>query len=116
MITPAQLRMARAALDLTTRQLGEAIGLSAMAVSRYERGDLSVMSVATAQRLAAWFTERRVFFGPADGVCLRQNAFAQERWLGLACYQLLRDHNILPSSSDLLTAYQRANGERPHAE
>jgi transcriptional regulator with XRE-family HTH domain len=116
MITPAQLRMARAALDLTTRQLGEAVGLSAMAVSRYERGDLSVISVATEQRLTVWFTEQRVFFGPADGVCLTQNAFAQERWLGMACYQLLRDHGILPSSTDLLTAYQRANGETAHAE
>jgi transcriptional regulator with XRE-family HTH domain len=111
MITPAQLRMARAALDLTTRQMGEAVGLSAMAISRYEKGDLSVMSVATALRMRDWLLDQRVFFGPADGVCLGQNAFAQERWLGLACYQFLRDHGIVPSSSDLLTAYARANGE-----
>ena len=111
MITPAQLRMARAALDLTTRQLGAVLGLSAQAISRYERGDRSVMSVDTAERVMAWFTAQHVFFGPADGVCLRQNVFAQERWWGLACYQLLKEHGILPSSSDLLTAYTRANGE-----
>ncbi len=111
MITPTQLRMARAALDLTTRALGAKVGVSAMAISRYENGDTRVMSVETMVHVEAYFHEHRVFFGPKDGVCVGQNVFASERWLGLACYQLLKDHGIQPSGTDLLEAYQRSPGK-----
>ncbi len=114
-MSPKQLRMARAALDLTTRALGQAVGVSAVAITRYEHGDTAVMSVATATHVAAWFEAQRVYFGPKDGVCLSANVFASERWLGLACYQLLQEHGIHPSSADLLAASDRARGE-PHAE
>jgi transcriptional regulator with XRE-family HTH domain len=106
-LTPTQLRMARAALRLTTRALAASVGLSAMAISRYEQGDTGVLSMATALRLTQWFKERRLYFGPKDGVCLGADVFASERWLGLACYELLREHGIPPSSADLLRAYAR---------
>ena len=108
MITPRQLRMARAALDLSLRDLGAALDLSAMALSRYENGDLSVMSIQTVLEIGAFFGAHGVYFGPRDGVCVGQNVFASERWLGLACYQLLKDNGISPSSRELLDAYQRA--------
>ena len=106
-MSAAQLRMARAALQLTMRQFGAAVGLSAMAIARYERGDRSVMSVETAERLATWLEEQGVFFGPADGVCLKKNTFADERFFGNACWQLLHEHRIFPSSRELIEAHTR---------
>jgi transcriptional regulator with XRE-family HTH domain len=114
MITPTQLRMARAALDLTTRDFGEHTGVSAMAISRYENGDTGVMSVETVRRLEDYCRDHHIFFGPKDGVCVGENVFATERWLGLACYQLLQEHGIQPSSRELLDAYTRSQGG-PHA-
>jgi len=111
-MSPTQLRMARAALALSARALGKAVGVSAMAISRYEHGDTAVMSMATVIRLTAWFEAQRVYCGPKDGVCCRANVFASERWLGLACYQLLLEHGIQPSSADLLAAGDRAKGAR----
>lgn len=103
-----QAHMARAALRLTTRALAREVGLSATAISRYERGDETALSVATAARLQNWFEQQRVFFGPKQGVCLGENVFYAERWFSLACYQLLQEASITPSSSELLAAYQRA--------
>jgi transcriptional regulator with XRE-family HTH domain len=111
MLTPTQLRMARAALHLTTRDLGKRVQVSAMAVSRYENGDTGVMSVETVMRMERFFHEHRLYFGPKDGVCVGQNVFASERWLGLACYQLLKDKGIQPNSTDLLEAYHRSPGK-----
>lgn len=108
MITPRQLRMARAALDLSLRDLAAALNLSAMALSRYENGDLGVMSVQTVLALGDFFTVRGVFFGPRDGVCVGHNVFHSERWLGLACYQMLKEAGISPTSRELLDAYARA--------
>jgi transcriptional regulator with XRE-family HTH domain len=111
-LSGCQLRMARAALTLTTRQLGERVGLSAMAISRYEHGDTRVISVKTMQSLVTFFTTQRVFFGPKDGVCVGQDVFAGERWLGLACYRLLQDNGVHPTSRDLLEAFARMQGEQ----
>jgi hypothetical protein len=82
-----------------------------MAISRYEHGDTTVMSMATVTRLTAWFEAQRVYCGPRDGVCCGVNVFRSERWLGLACYQLLQDHGIQPSSADLLAAGDRVRGK-----
>jgi transcriptional regulator with XRE-family HTH domain len=111
MLTPRQLRMARAALDLSLHRLGQCVGKSDMALSRYENGDLSAMSVQTVLEIEAFFTTAGVYFGPKDGVCYGQNVFHQERWLGLACYQMLKEAGIAPSSRDLLDAYDRAMGQ-----
>jgi transcriptional regulator with XRE-family HTH domain len=113
MITPLQLRMARAALALTTRELGTMVGVSAMAISRYERGDTGVMAVATIEKLTHYCHEQGVFFGPKDGVCYGENVFASERWLGVACYELLLEHHITPTSRDLLDAWHRAQQRAP---
>lgn len=101
------MRMARAAMKLTTREAGEALGLSAMAVSRYEKGDESVISVATAKRITEWFEGNRIFFGPKDGVCIGQDVFREARWWSSALFQLLRENNIKPSSADVIAAYRR---------
>ena len=114
MLTPTQLRMARAVLNLSLRALGASLGLSAMALSRYEQGDTTVLSVSTVARIQAYCQEWQVYFGPKDGVCVGTNVFLSERWLGLACYQLLQDHGIHPSSAELLEAEQRARAAVPH--
>ena len=108
MLTPCQLRMARAALHVSLRTLGASLGLSGMALSRYENGDCSAISVATALDIEAFFVAQGIFFGPKDGVCVGTNIFQSERWLGLACYQMLKDHGISPTSRQLLDAYDRA--------
>lgn len=75
-----------------------------MAVSRFENGDETVISLATANRAEAWFRERRVFFGAHHGVCLDQDVFAQERWFSTACFKLLQDAKITPGSAELIGA------------
>lgn len=107
-ITPAQLRMARAALSMTMREAATWLDLSAMAISRFERGDESVISVATAKRIAEWFQTRRVYFGPKDGVCIDSDAFAQERWYAAGLFQLLKERDAVPSSTELIEAAKRA--------
>lgn len=99
--------MARAVLDLTTRELGKELGISAMAISRFESGDENVISLATARKAESWFRERRVFFGPKHGVCLDQDVFAQERWFSTACFKLLEEAGITPSSADLIAVHKR---------
>jgi transcriptional regulator with XRE-family HTH domain len=111
-LSPRQLRMARAALDLSTRALGARVGLSAQTISRYERGHLGVLSLQTMERLVAFLTAQGVFFGPHDGVCLQEDAFADDCWFGLACYQILLDLGMHPSSRALLDAFKRAQGDR----
>jgi transcriptional regulator with XRE-family HTH domain len=106
-ITYKQFRMARAALNLTTRGIGKELGISATAVSRFENGDEGVISLATARKAEEWFRERYVFFGPKHGVCLDQDVFAQERWFASGCFQLLQEAGITPSSADLIEANQR---------
>lgn len=108
MITPEQFRMARAVLNLTTRALGKELGISAMAVSRFESGDETVISLATAKRAKEWFQDHRVFFGPKHGVCLGQDVFAQERWFSTACFKLLQEEGTQPSSTELIAAHKRA--------
>jgi len=107
-MTPEQLRMGRAALKMTTREIGAAVGLSHTAIANFERGDESTMSVATAKRLEAWFIDRRVFFGPKHGVCLDSDVFAAERWYSTALFKLLDEAGIHPSSSELIAAGRRA--------
>ena len=106
-LSAAQMRMARAGLSLTTRELGDAVGLSAMSISRYERGELKVISIATMQALLAFFQKRGVFFGPKDSISLRENVFQADRWFMLACFRLLEDHGIHPTSTMLCDAYRR---------
>ena len=107
-ITPEQFRMARAAVSLTTKQLGDELGISAMAVSRFERGDESVISLATARKAELFFREHQVFFGPKHGVCIGQDVFAQQRWMATAFAKLLEEAGITPSSTDLIEAHKRA--------
>jgi transcriptional regulator with XRE-family HTH domain len=108
--------MARAALHLSLRELAARLDLSAMALSRYENTDTSAISVQTMQRIAAFFTAQGVFFGPKDGVCIGVDVFHSERWLGLACYQLLVEAGVTPTSRALLEAYARLMEQAPPAE
>jgi len=99
--------MARAALRLSSRELGKEAGLSHTTIANFERGDEEAMSVATCKRLEEWFRSRRVFFGPKHGVCLDQDVFASERWYSTALFKLLDDAGIHPSSTDLIAAGKR---------
>lgn len=107
MITPIQFRMARAALALTTREMGHHLDISATAISKYERGLQHVLSVETMLRIEEWLRDSQIFFGPGHGVCVGQDVFAQERWFTTACFKLLQEAGITPSSSDLIAASQR---------
>lgn len=107
-MTPEQLRMGRAALRLSSRELGKEAGLSHTTIANFERGDEEAMSVATCKRLEEWFRSRRVFFGPKHGACLDQDVFASERWYSTALFKLLDEAGIHPSSTDLIAAGKRA--------
>jgi transcriptional regulator with XRE-family HTH domain len=105
MMSPESMRMARAALQMSLRDLGSELGVSANALSRYERGDENVISAATVIRAQAFFNERQIYFGPANGVCIGQDVFAQSRWSRAAMSAILHQHGIYPSSSELIAAY-----------
>ena len=77
MITPKQFRMARAVLGLTRHGIGKELGISTMTVNRFESGDESVISLETSKLAEEWFRDRRVFFGPKNGVCIDQDVFAK---------------------------------------
>ena len=104
MITPLQMKMARHCIGMTTRQLGAALEISHVAVSRYERGDTSAISAATAAKAEDFFTRNDVFFGAKDGICLGENVFATEAWMRKALLRLLEQAGIKPSSTDLINA------------
>ena len=62
--------MARAVLRLSTRKLGAELDISAVAISRYERGDEKVISLETAKKAVALFNGYGIHFGPSHGVVL----------------------------------------------
>ena len=75
MITPAQVRMARAALGWGVRELGEKAGVAANTVSRFENGFGTM--VDTLERIQDALESAGVVFIPADetegpGVRLRE--------------------------------------------
>jgi transcriptional regulator with XRE-family HTH domain len=64
MITPLQVRMARAALGWGVRDLGKRAGVAANTVSRYENG--LGTTVKTLEQIRATLEEGGVIFIPAD--------------------------------------------------
>jgi transcriptional regulator with XRE-family HTH domain len=64
MITPIQVRMARAALGWGVRDLGKAAGVAANTVSRYENG--MGMTVATLARIEMALERAGIVFIPED--------------------------------------------------
>ena len=98
---------------MTTREFAAEVGLSHTAIANFERGDESVMSVATAKKAGGVVSCRRVFFGPRHGVCLDSDVFASERWYSTALFKMLDEAGIHPSSSDLIAAGRRAESSNP---
>ena len=82
--------------------------MSGNAISRYERGDESVMSLKTLCKAQEFFYKYKVYFGPKDGICIGDDVFSQYRWYSSAYYNLLKIHGIQPSSIDIINA---ANGD-----
>ncbi len=66
-ITPLQARLARAALNLSLRDLADLTGLSRNTITRFELGQGAVHSANTA-RLQDVFEQRGVVFIAADEV------------------------------------------------
>lgn len=75
MLTPAQCRMARAALEIGVRDLAKLAGVSAMTVTRFENGH-SDGYPATLEKIRAAFEGAGVIFvdenGEGAGVRLRK--------------------------------------------
>lgn len=67
MMRPEQSRAARALLDMTTREVGEATGISATAISRFEKYGTS--HARTVYRIHDYYVRRGIKFedNPADG-------------------------------------------------
>ena len=82
MITPSQIRMARAALGWSVRDLGKRAGVSGNTVSRFENG--SGAMVDTLVRMQTALESAGVVFIPADhtggpGVRLRPSPAAKTK-------------------------------------
>lgn len=103
-LTPAQMRMARAALGMTLRQLGKAVKVDPNAISRYETGASKMISYRSMEKLALFFRSKRIYFGPNHGVCVGQDTFAAERWFSTALYRILAENGINPSTDELIKA------------
>ena len=79
-MTPLQLRMARAALDLTIRDIEAGTGVNKNTVSRYEAGRDILASAL--QKLERFFRDEGVIFLDADpkgGVGVRMPAETNRR-------------------------------------
>jgi transcriptional regulator with XRE-family HTH domain len=111
-MTPVQARMARAALQLSLRDLAAALQVSAMALSRYEASGEGI-GASTAEALETFFRSKGVFCGPGNSVCAGQDVLVQERFIVIALNQLLREAGIQPSSGDIIAAYERARRSLP---
>ncbi|MDF2366313.1 helix-turn-helix transcriptional regulator [Sneathiella sp.] len=64
-ITPVQLRMARAALKMTVRELGELSGIAPNTVTRIENGRTKAQA-GSMQAFAKVFRERGLLFVAGD--------------------------------------------------
>lgn len=111
-MTPVQARMARAALQLSLRDLAAELQVSAMALSKYETSGEGI-SASTAEALERFFRSKAVFCGPGNSVCAGQDALVQERFIVIALNQLLREAGRCPTTRDLIAAYERARRSLP---
>jgi transcriptional regulator with XRE-family HTH domain len=111
-ITGLQMRMARAALGWSCEDLAGKLGVSKMAVSKFEsRAEgLGRVKVGAAEGL---FGASRIFFGPGHAVAVGQDVFAQERWLACALMQLVQEAGLAPGSRELIEAARRAEELSP---
>lgn len=101
-MTPRQLRAARAGLDLSLREVGRAVFVSASALSAYERGEPSSLSAAAVSRIERWLSANQVYLGPADAVCFGQNVFEQEAWYAQELLKLLKTAGAVSADTALL--------------
>ena len=67
MISPAQSRMGRAALDWTTDRLAEASGVSRATINRFERGAITPTAANVASLRRAMEDAGLVFIDPNGG-------------------------------------------------
>lgn len=106
-MTPIQARMARAALNLSLRDLAPLLHVSAQALGRYEQTG-AALGAASVQALETFYRSKRIYCGPHDSLLINQDVLAQERFMTIALVQLLHEAGIHPTSGDLLAAYERA--------
>lgn len=111
MITPAQLRMARAAIDCSLGRLAIVVNIHEQQLYDYEHGNQDALSLGEVSRLRLYFTAHRIFFGPHHSISLNEDVYENERWLSIALIQLLKEWGRTPSSKELLNAYERARRE-----
>lgn len=55
-------------LGLTTRDLAKELGISAMSISRFERGDETVISLATAKKMENFFIKMGIIYGDDNSI------------------------------------------------
>lgn len=101
-MTPRQLSMARAAIRCSMDQLSNAIGISKQAISAFERGDESRISLDTEGRIEQWFVNQCVYFGPGDSVSYGIDRYGKDQNLIWALLGILGDHGLMPASSDIV--------------
>ena len=100
-MTPVQCKMARAAANMSMTELSKRIGLSAMAISRYENNDYSVISVATLKRIEDYFNSIRIYFGQKNGVCVGSDIFAENKQVIDGMCKAIARHGIQFDSKDV---------------
>lgn len=104
-MTPVQARMARAAVQQTTREVADAIGVSAQTISKIERGVFGVQP-QTIAALENHYTALGVSIGPPDTISYYSEHGPE--WLSVALLQLLGEIGPIPTSQELILAHRRA--------
>lgn len=97
MISPSQMRMARAALSLSQAQVGASVGMSAMKIMRIEKG-ITDASASDIKRITMFFENNGLEFTDSDGV--RFDRDVVQLYKGEDCYLNFLDKII---SSDKKT-------------
>mgnify|MGYP000541811774 CR=1 FL=1 len=104
-LAPQQMRMARAALKLTLRDLAFHIGVSAQYLSRLENG--AAEPDDTAYKIKKHYERAEIVFGPSHTVSVNRDVVSAERELSEALWQLCTEQGVWPSSHDLRMAHAR---------
>ena len=91
-MTPAQMRMARAALNIGVKTLAHDTGVSRGALSRFESSQRTRLN--SAEKVEQYFASRGIYFGPKDAVAVGVDIFASDRWLAGAMVDLLQQSKM----------------------
>lgn len=103
MITPAQSRMARAALGISRGAVSVLVpGMPRANFAEWEAGNSDdALEKHWIEKIEQAYIKEGVFFGPRNGVCLEQDIWKQDRRLKIGLLKLLAEYGYQPGAGEI---------------